>query len=71
MEQPTAAKPPYIVYVSDTIRGASEVRYYRTQSAARKRYDFLCRTLKRNGHNGVMVGRLDPTAGVYLAIVSG
>lgn len=64
-------KPAYIVYVSDTRPEgrASEVRYYRTKAAARKRFDFLNRTLVRNGHNYVMAGRLSPM-GNYLNIAS-
>lgn len=72
MEQPTAAKPPYIVYVSDArpeVR-ASEVRYYRTWSAARKRFDELNRTLVRTGHNAVMLGRACPKTGIYLNVFS-
>lgn len=63
-------EPTYIVYVSDTIRGVSEVRYYRTQAPARKRFDELNRTMVRNGHNGVMLGRRCPRTGIYLNVFS-
>jgi hypothetical protein len=67
-----ANKPAYIVYVSDSRPEgrASEVRYYRTQSAARKRFDELNRTLVRTGHNAVMLGRRCSQTGIYLNVFS-
>jgi hypothetical protein len=45
----------YVVYVGDTIRGGSDRRHYKTLSGARKRFDELARSLRRNGHNGVVL----------------
>ena len=65
-------EPAYIVYVSDASPEgrASDVSYYRTRSSARKRFDELNRTLVRNGHNYVMMGRRCPRTGIYLNVAA-
>ena len=47
----------YEVYVSDTLRGASDRRRYKTLKHAEDRYNHLMRTLRRNGHNYVVLSR--------------
>jgi hypothetical protein len=45
----------YEVCISDTIHGSSERRSYKTLFAAQTRYEHLTRTLRRNGHNRVVL----------------
>ena len=47
--------PAYVVYVSDTIRGSSDHRRYKTLARAKARFEELRRNLRRNGHNGVVI----------------
>ncbi|NBO56914.1 MAG: hypothetical protein EBU84_20495 [Actinobacteria bacterium] len=54
-------KGTYKVYISDTISGSSDVRYYKTRSAAERRFDKLNREFRRNGHNYILMVETETT----------
>ena len=45
----------FVVYITDTIHGSSDRRYYTTYGRAVARFQELRRNLRRNGHNGVVL----------------
>ena len=45
----------YKVCIEDTISGSSVVRYYKTRSAADRRFAELSQDFRRNGHNNVIM----------------
>ena len=45
----------YKVCIEDTISGSSDVRYYKTRSAADRRFAELSLDFRRNGHNNVIM----------------
>lgn len=63
----------YEVYVSDTIHGTSDKRTYKTRSTAQARYEHLTRSLRRNGHNTVVLSARcgDEVVQVYPAPILG
>jgi hypothetical protein len=63
----------YEVYVSDTIHGTSDKRTYKTHTAAAARYEHLTRSIRRNGHNTVILSARckDGVVQVYPAPILG